>query len=32
MRLDGQVTSKNLDVRDFFNVFKLDEDPRFTRD
>jgi translocation and assembly module TamB len=30
MRLDGQVTSKNLDVRDFFNVFKLDEDPRFT--
>ena len=31
MRLDGQVTSKNLDVRDFFNVFKLDEDPRFTQ-
>ena len=30
MRLDGQVTSKNLDVRDFFNLFKLDEDPRFT--
>ncbi|MDB4938598.1 MAG: hypothetical protein JWP87_5570 [Labilithrix sp.] len=30
MRLDGQVTSKSLDVRDFFNVFKLDEDPRFT--
>jgi translocation and assembly module TamB len=30
MQLDGQVTSKNLDVRDFFNVFKLDEDPRFT--
>ena len=31
MRLDGQVTSKSLDVRDFFNVFKLDEDPRFTQ-
>ena len=30
MQLDGQVTSKNLDIRDFFNVFKLDEDPRFT--
>ena len=30
MQLDGQVTSKNLDMRDFFNVFKLDEDPRFT--
>ena len=29
MRLDGQVTSKSLDVRDFFSVFKLDEDPRF---
>ncbi len=29
MKLDAQVTSKNLDVRDFFNVFKLDEDPRF---
>ncbi len=29
MRLDGQVTSKNLDVRDFFSIFKLDDDPRF---
>jgi translocation and assembly module TamB len=31
MQLDGQVTSKNLDIRDFFNVFHLDEDPRFTQ-
>lgn len=30
MRMDGVVTSKNLDIRDLFNVFKLDEDPRFT--
>jgi translocation and assembly module TamB len=30
MKLDAQVTSKNFDVRDFFNLFKLDEDPRFT--
>lgn len=29
MKLDAQVTSKSLDVRDFFNMFKLDEDPRF---
>lgn len=29
MRMDGQVTSKNLDIRDFFSVFKLEEDPRF---
>ncbi len=29
MRMDAQVASKNLDLRDFFNVFKLDEDPRF---
>jgi translocation and assembly module TamB len=31
MRMDGQIASKNLDVRDFFNVFKLDEDPRLTQ-
>lgn len=30
MRMDAQIGSKNLDLRDFFNVFKLDEDPRFT--
>lgn len=30
MQLDGQVTSKAFDIRDFFNIFKLDEDPRFT--
>lgn len=29
MRLDGQVSSKNLNVRDFFSMFHLDEDPRF---
>ncbi|MBS2016429.1 MAG: translocation/assembly module TamB domain-containing protein [Deltaproteobacteria bacterium] len=29
MRLDGRVTSKGFDIRDFFNIFKLDEDPRF---
>ena len=29
MRLDGQVSSKNLNVRDFFSLFHLDEDPRF---
>lgn len=29
MKLDGQVTSKAFDIRDFFNIFKLDEDPRF---
>src|SRR5262249_8681639 len=29
MRMDGTITSKNLDVRDFFSVFHLDEDPRF---
>jgi translocation and assembly module TamB len=30
LRMDGTVTSKNLDVRDFFSVFHLDDDPRFT--
>lgn len=29
MRLDGQVSSKGLNVRDFFSMFRLDEDPRF---
>jgi translocation and assembly module TamB len=29
MRLDGQVSSKSLNVRDFFSMFHLDEDPRF---
>ncbi len=29
MQLDAQIATKSLDVRDFFNVFKLDEDPRF---
>ncbi|MBX3205422.1 MAG: translocation/assembly module TamB domain-containing protein [Labilithrix sp.] len=29
MRLDGQASSKNLNVRDFFSMFHLDEDPRF---
>lgn len=29
MRLDGQVSSKNLNVRDFFALFHLDADPRF---
>jgi translocation and assembly module TamB len=29
MQMDAQIASKSLDVRDFFNVFKLDEDPRF---
>jgi translocation and assembly module TamB len=29
MRLDGQVSSKSLNVRDFFAMFHLDEDPRF---
>ena len=29
MQMDAQVATKSLDVRDFFNVFKLDEDPRF---
>ncbi len=28
MRLDGQIASKNLNVRDFFSMFKLDDDPR----
>jgi translocation and assembly module TamB len=28
MRLDGQVASKNLNVRDFFSMFHLEEDPR----
>ncbi len=29
MRLDGQVSSKALSVRDFFSMFHIDEDPRF---
>jgi len=29
MRLDGQISSKNLNIRDFFAMFHLDEDPRF---
>ncbi|MBX3186069.1 MAG: translocation/assembly module TamB domain-containing protein [Labilithrix sp.] len=29
MRMDGHVTTKNLDVRDFFSVFKMEDDPRF---
>lgn len=29
MQLDAQVTSRSLDVRDFFAMFHLDEDPRF---
>jgi len=29
MVLDAQVTSSNLDVRDFLSVFKFDDDPRF---
>jgi translocation and assembly module TamB len=29
MRLDAQATSKSLNVRDFFSMFHLDEDPRF---
>jgi translocation and assembly module TamB len=29
MQMDAQIASNSLDVRDFFNVFKLDEDPRF---
>ncbi|HVH41526.1 MAG TPA: translocation/assembly module TamB domain-containing protein [Labilithrix sp.] len=28
MRLDGQATSKNLNIRDFFSMFHLEEDPR----
>ena len=32
MRLDGQIASKNLDVRDFFSMFHLEDDPRFARD
>ena len=28
MQMDAQVASKSLDLRDLFNVFKLDEDPR----
>ena len=31
MRMDGQVSSRAFDVRDLFNVFKLDEDPRFAQ-
>lgn len=30
MQMDAQVSSKDLDIRDFFNIFKLDQDPRFT--
>lgn len=29
MRLDGQVASKSLSIRDFFAMFRLDDDPRF---
>ena len=29
MWLDAQASSKNLNVRDFFSMFRLDEDPRF---
>jgi translocation and assembly module TamB len=29
MQLDAQVTSRSLDLRDFFAMFHLDEDPRF---
>lgn len=29
MVLDGQIATKNLDIRDFFSVFHLDDDPRF---
>lgn len=29
MRLDGQVSSKSLDVRDLLSMFHLDDDPRF---
>lgn len=28
MQLDGQATSKSLNVRDFFAMFKLEDDPR----
>jgi len=28
MRMDANVTSNQLDVRDFLNIFKLDDDPR----
>ncbi|MDB4942405.1 MAG: hypothetical protein JWP97_1939 [Labilithrix sp.] len=30
MQLDAQVATRSLDIRDFFNIFKLDEDPRLT--
>ena len=30
MKLDGQIATKNLNVRDFFSMFHLDDDPRFT--
>jgi translocation and assembly module TamB len=30
MKMDGSIATKNLDLRDFFDVFNLDEDPRFT--
>ena len=29
LRMDSQAASKNLDLRDFLSMFKLDEDPRF---
>ena len=29
MRMDAQVSSRSLNVRDFFSMFQLDEDPRF---
>ena len=29
MKMESQISSKHLDIRDFLNVFHLDEDPRF---
>lgn len=29
MKMESQITSKSLDVRDFFSIFHLDDDPRF---
>ena len=29
LRMDGAIVTKGLDVRDFFSVFHMDEDPRF---
>ena len=30
MQMDAQISSKSFDIRDFFNIFELDQDPRFT--